>query len=55
MGSSDQLMSMCGMAALGAEDETRLAADCSMERSAISLLDRSLVMVLVVVALVVLV
>lgn len=53
--SNDDMMTECGMAALGVEEGTEFPDDCKMERAAISLIDRSLAMILFVLALVILV
>lgn len=53
--SSDDMMTECGMAAMGIEADTVFPDDCKIERAAVGLVDRSLVIVLVVLALVVLV
>ena len=49
---NDILLTECGAAALGIDDQSKLPSDGSMERSAISLLDRVFVIVLVIIALV---
>jgi membrane protein required for beta-lactamase induction len=52
--SNEKLLSECGSAALGSDDIENIAEDGSAAKSAISLLDRSLVITLVFVAIIVL-
>jgi AmpE protein len=55
LNSSDDMLAACGIAALGNEEEAAVAEDGSMEKEAISLLDRVFVITLVIVAVVVMV
>jgi AmpE protein len=50
--SNDDLMIACGLAALGVNKHDDMPDDCANERAALSLIDRSLVIVLVVIGLV---
>lgn len=48
--SNETLLTECGAAALGVDDDAKLPSDGSVEHSAISLIDRAFIIVLVVIA-----
>ena len=54
LSSTDDMLTSCGVAALGDDEKRTVAEDGSEERSAVSLLDRTFVIALVIVAIIVL-
>ena len=52
LSSNEMLLTECGTAALGSDDQNKIAEDGSAEKAAVSLLDRSFVIMLVIVAII---